>query len=82
MTDLPALQPQFLAPPELTQLEPERRAVHSPRILLLYGSLRDRSFSRLLVEEAARILQRLGAETRVFDPRDLPLPDATAMASS
>ncbi|MCI3130979.1 arsenical resistance protein ArsH [Phenylobacterium aquaticum] len=78
MIDLPALQPQFLAPPELPRLEPERRAAHPPRILLLYGSLRERSFSRLLVEEAARILQRLGAETRVFDPRDLPLPDATA----
>lgn len=48
---------------------------HKPRILLLYGSLRDRSFSRLVVEEAARILEYLGAETRIFDPSDLPLPD-------
>ncbi len=47
----------------------------SPRILLLYGSLRDRSFSRLVVEEAARLLQFFGAETRIFDPSDLPLPD-------
>jgi arsenic resistance protein ArsH len=77
MTDLPALQPQFLAQPDLARIEPEGRADHPPRILLLYGSLRARSFSRLLVEEAARILQRLGAETRIFDPRDLPLPDAT-----
>ena len=46
-----------------------------PRILLLYGSLRERSFSRLAVEEAARLLQLFGAETRIFDPRDLPLPD-------
>ncbi|MFE8106014.1 MULTISPECIES: arsenical resistance protein ArsH [Sphingomonadales] len=46
-----------------------------PRILLLYGSLRDRSFSRLAVEEAARLLQFFGAETRIFDPSDLPLPD-------
>ena len=45
-----------------------------PRILLLYGSLRERSFSRLAVEEAARILQYFGAETRIFDPSDLPLP--------
>jgi len=43
--------------------------------LLLYGSLRARSFSRLLSEEAARILRRLGAETRTFDPSGLPLPD-------
>ena len=45
------------------------------RILLLYGSLRARSFSRLAVEEAARLLQFFGAETRIFDPSDLPLPD-------
>lgn len=46
-----------------------------PRILLLYGSLRERSFSRLAIEEAARLLQLFGAETRIFDPSDLPLPD-------
>ena len=46
-----------------------------PRILLLYGSLRERSFSRLATEEAARLLQLFGAETRIFDPSDLPLPD-------
>lgn len=49
-----------------------------PRILLLYGSLRQRSFSRLAVEEAARLLQLFGADTRVFDPSDLPLPDQIA----
>lgn len=78
MTDLPALDPQFLDAPDMTQLEPAGRLTHPPRILLLYGSLRERSFSRLLVEEAARILQRLGAETRIFDPRELPLPDAVS----
>jgi len=46
-----------------------------PRILLLYGSLRERSYSRLCVEEAARLLQFFGAETRIFDPSDMPLPD-------
>ncbi|QDH71748.1 arsenical resistance protein ArsH [Lysobacter alkalisoli] len=51
---------------------------HPPRILLLYGSLRERSYSRLAVEEAARLLQLFGAETRIFDPRDLPLPDQVA----
>ncbi|WP_208976476.1 arsenical resistance protein ArsH [Pseudovibrio hongkongensis] len=50
-------------------------STHKPRILLLYGSLRKRSFSRLLTEEAARILQALGAETKTFDPSGLPLPD-------
>lgn len=48
---------------------------HKPRILLLYGSLRERSFSRLACEEAARILDRLGAQTKAFNPSGLPLPD-------
>jgi arsenic resistance protein ArsH len=48
---------------------------HKPRILLLYGSARERSFSRLLVEEAARLLEHFGAETRIFNPSGLPLPD-------
>jgi arsenic resistance protein ArsH len=52
-----------------------RQSTHKPRILLLHGSTRDRSFSRLLVEEAARLLEHLGAETRIFDPSGLPLPD-------
>lgn len=63
-----AIQAAALRPPAST---------HAPRILLLHGSLRVRSFSRLLNEEAARILQRFGAETRVFDPSGLPLPDDT-----
>ena len=49
-----------------------------PRILLLYGSLRERSYSRLCVEEAARLLRFFGAETRIFDPSTLPLPDQVA----
>lgn len=48
---------------------------HPARILLLYGSLRERSYSRLVVEECQRLLQAMGAETRVFDPRGLPQPD-------
>lgn len=48
---------------------------HKPRILLLYGSTRKRSFSRLLVQEAERLLQHMGAETRIFNPSGLPLPD-------
>jgi arsenic resistance protein ArsH len=49
---------------------------HKPKILLLYGSLRTRSFSRLVVEESACLLEAMGAETRIFDPTGLPLPDA------
>jgi arsenic resistance protein ArsH len=51
---------------------------HPPRILLLYGSLRPRSFSRLATEEAARLLRFFGAEPRIFDPSDLPFPDQVA----
>ena len=76
MSDQPALDDRFLAAPDPAQLEPVQRSDHPPRILLLYGSLRERSYSRLAIEEAARILERLGCETRIFDPRDLPLPDA------
>ena len=49
-----------------------------PRILLLYGSLRERSFSRLCVEEAARLLRCFGCQTRSYDPSALPLPDQVA----
>jgi arsenic resistance protein ArsH len=56
----------------LAQTDP---AHHPPRILLLYGSLRDRSYSRLLTQEAARLLTALGAEPRIFDPAGLPQPD-------
>jgi arsenical resistance protein ArsH len=76
MTDQVLFDPSILAAPDPDRLEPASRAAHPPRILLLYGSLRERSYSRLATEEAARILQHLGCETRIFDPRGLPLPDA------
>jgi arsenic resistance protein ArsH len=50
-------------------------STHKPKILLLYGSLRERSFSRLAIEESARLLTAFGAETRIFDPKGLPQPD-------
>ena len=50
-------------------------STHKPRILVLYGSLRDRSYSRLAAEEAGRILESMGAEVRFFDPKGLPLFD-------
>ena len=69
---LPALRPEYAHRRPalgLGDLDPP------PRILLLYGSLRERSYSRLVVEESARLLQFFGCETRIFDPADLPLPD-------
>lgn len=76
MNDLPNLDFDRLLPPDISRLEPAERASHPPRILLLYGSLRTRSYSRLLTLEAERILRHLGAETRVFDPTGLPMPDS------
>ncbi len=72
---LPALDPAYAHQRPALGLGPDDPA---PRILLLYGSLRDRSFSRLCVEEAARLLQFFGCETRIFDPSTLPLPDQVA----
>lgn len=75
-SDLPHLDPTSFQPLDTRRLFPKDRAFHPPRILLLYGSLRERSYSRLLTEEAARLLRAMGADTRIFDPRGLPLPDA------
>ncbi|WP_442761996.1 arsenical resistance protein ArsH [Malikia spinosa] len=75
MADLPQLAPEHFRVPDSQQLRPLAPSTHAPRFLLLYGSLRQRSFSRLLVEEAARLLQAMGAETRIFNPSGLPLPD-------
>lgn len=68
------VQAEAFSAPNFAQFNTESSA-HKPRILLLYGSLRERSFSRLVVEESARILQAMGAETRIFNPTGLPLPD-------
>ena len=62
-------------PPSLTvsPLPDAPRSTHPPRVLFLYGSLRERSYSRLLAEEGARVLEGLGAEVRWFHPQDLPV---------
>lgn len=73
-TGLPAADLDHLRLPDLEAL---RRpfSTHKPRILILYGSLRQISFSRLLAMEAKRLLEHFGAEVKVFDPSGLPLPD-------
>ncbi len=72
--DLPAADLDHLRLPDLEAL---RRpfSTHKPRILILYGSLRQVSYSRLLAMEAKRLLEHFGAEVKVFDPSGLPLPD-------
>jgi arsenic resistance protein ArsH len=62
--------------PQKNSLKPLQASSHPPRILMLYGSLRERSYSKLLTLEAARLLEAMGAEVRIFDPLDLPQPDA------
>ena len=73
--DLPNLDATLFQQPENERLWTPERATHAPRFLLLYGSLRERSYSRLAAEEAARILRALGGETRFFNPSGLPLVD-------
>ncbi len=71
--DLPNINPTLLDTPTLDKLAPVGDFDHPPRILMLYGSLRERSFSRFLTEEAARILEHFGAEVKIFDPSELPM---------
>ncbi len=73
--DIPAAAPEHLHSPDLLRLRPALSA-HRPRILILYGSLRAVSFSRLLAREAERLLEHFGCEVRIFDPTGLPLTDA------
>ncbi|PWN56635.1 arsenical resistance protein ArsH [Abyssibacter profundi] len=73
--DMPALDAEQFAKPEAERFS-RTHSQHAPRILLLYGSLRKRSFSRLVIEESARLLERMGAEVRIFNPQGLPLPDS------
>ena len=61
--------------PEQQLLRSSQASLRRPKILMLYGSLRERSYSKLLTLEAARILEAMGAEVQVFDPKDLPQPD-------
>lgn len=75
LADTPNLEEFHFHPIDTDRLLAPVRGAHAPRVLLLYGSLRDRSYSRLMTEEAACILTRFGAETRTFCPSGLPLPD-------
>jgi arsenic resistance protein ArsH len=71
--NLPNVKPELLDQPTVEKQAPVGDMNHPPRILLLYGSLRERSFSRFLTEEAARILEHFGAEVKIFDPMELPM---------
>lgn len=71
----PALRADLFEVPTPDRLTVPAPATHPPRILMLYGSVRERSYSRLLTFEAARLLEAMGAEVRIFNPSGLPLPD-------
>ena len=75
LSELPNIDAALFQAPARGSMLPPAPSAHAPRILLLYGSVRERSYSRLVSEEAARLLQAMGCETRTFDPRGLPLPD-------
>jgi arsenical resistance protein ArsH len=73
---LPNIDAALFERPSGERLAPAGSSRHAPRFLLLYGSLRERSYSKLLTLEAARLLLAMGGEVRIFDPAGLPLPDA------
>jgi arsenical resistance protein ArsH len=75
LPDLPNLATDLLDVPRNARFDQAATSTHAPKILLLYGSLRERSYSKLLTLEAQRLLAAMGAETRIFDPHGLPLPD-------
>lgn len=74
--NLPNIDPARWERPDPARLAADAGPDHPPRILMLYGSLRERSYSRFLTEEAAHILEALGAEVRIFDPAGLPVVDS------
>ncbi|QDY71745.1 arsenical resistance protein ArsH (plasmid) [Qingshengfaniella alkalisoli] len=76
MLDTPQIDDDCFHATDVERLADPIRTTTPPKFLILYGSLRERSYSRLMSEEAGRILRRFGAETRSFNPSGLPLPDA------
>ncbi|TDX24763.1 arsenic resistance protein ArsH [Modicisalibacter xianhensis] len=77
LDQLPNIDPERLHPIDVNALVGPDQPRHPPRILVLYGSLRERSYSRLVSEEAGRLLRWYGCEVRTFNPSGLPLPDDT-----
>ncbi len=75
-TSLPNIDPALFNRPSQAHLAVAAPSLHAPRILMLYGSLRTRSYSQLLTLEAARLLLAMGAEVRLYNPTGLPQPDA------
>jgi arsenical resistance protein ArsH len=71
----PQLDPALFERPAGARLAGAGTSTHAPRFLMLYGSLRERSYSKLLTLEGARLLRAMGGEVRIFDPAGLPLPD-------
>jgi len=76
--DLPNIDTALFNRTHASDLANAVPVTHPPRFLLLYGSLRARSYSKLLILEAARLLEALGSEVKIFDPFRLPLPDSVA----
>lgn len=74
MITLPNINTQFVDKPTFDKVQAKKIA-HPPRFLLLYGSNREKSYSRLAVQEAGRILEYLGGEVKIFHPKNLPLPE-------
>ncbi|MEJ6070308.1 NAD(P)H-dependent oxidoreductase, partial [Psychrobacter sp. 16-Bac2893] len=76
LDNLPNIDSSLIHPIDIESLIGANDPRHAPKILVLYGSLRTRSFSKLAAEEASRLLRWYGCEVKMFDPSGLPLPDA------
>ena len=74
MKHLPAIEPQFFDDTVASKISGSDPTT-PPRILILYGSIRERSYSRFSAEEAGRLLTEMGADVKIFNPSGLPLPD-------
>lgn len=79
LADLPNIDPALLEPINVDALLGPGGERHPPRILILYGSVRERSYSRFLAHEVERLLRWFGCEIHLFDPNGLPLPDSTGV---
>ena len=76
IADLPNVEAFLFDVPKQYNIERRAELLHPPRILILYGSLRKRSYSRLLAQEAQRLLEHMGCEVQIFHADGLPLPDS------
>ncbi|MFT5521678.1 MAG: arsenic resistance protein ArsH [Enterobacterales bacterium] len=68
--------PHYSIKESIEKIKTTSTLTHAPKVLILYGSLRKGSFSKMLAIEAMRILKSFGAEVKIFNPKELPIFDS------